>query len=376
MSMLTRCPACTSCYRVVPDQLRVSQGWVRCGQCAEIFDAQAHQIEPFVGLNPAGSSERLMPSQSPLAPENVQNAEVLAQSNTSQSIDTEQVQESIAGVFDSGDSLAEQGTDHEAEERTHPLDQAASTCESSVAAETENPEISDQREVAEVPGEPEKPDQSEKRSEPKEPESVWTDFVTASAESLGRPDKVEPMDPRWASHADPHRLSFLQTRDPVSEAKSGTVAWVLCVSALLVLLGFQWVVQDRDRLLTQFPQIRPALDWTCRALGCQLMAMQDIDALVIDASNLTVAGESSYRMNLKIKNTSKHSVAFPAVELTLLDALDQVLVRKVVMPADVHPVQTEPIGAGQAVEVRIGMTLRDLSPAQRVVGYRLTTFYL
>ncbi len=26
-------------FRVVPDQLRVSEGWVRCGQCHEIFDA-------------------------------------------------------------------------------------------------------------------------------------------------------------------------------------------------------------------------------------------------------------------------------------------------------------------------------------------------
>ena len=26
-------------FKVVPDQLRISEGWVRCGQCAEIFDA-------------------------------------------------------------------------------------------------------------------------------------------------------------------------------------------------------------------------------------------------------------------------------------------------------------------------------------------------
>lgn len=39
--MVTRCPACGTRFRVVPDQLRVSQGWVRCGQCAEVFDAAA-----------------------------------------------------------------------------------------------------------------------------------------------------------------------------------------------------------------------------------------------------------------------------------------------------------------------------------------------
>lgn len=35
-------------FKVVPDQLRISEGWVRCGQCEEIFDAQANlqELEP------------------------------------------------------------------------------------------------------------------------------------------------------------------------------------------------------------------------------------------------------------------------------------------------------------------------------------------
>ncbi|PKO43274.1 MAG: hypothetical protein CVU30_07875, partial [Betaproteobacteria bacterium HGW-Betaproteobacteria-3] len=42
MSLITRCPACTTTFKVVPDQLRISEGWVRCGQCAHIFDASVH----------------------------------------------------------------------------------------------------------------------------------------------------------------------------------------------------------------------------------------------------------------------------------------------------------------------------------------------
>lgn len=44
MSLITRCPACQTLFRVVPDQLRVSQGWVRCGQCHSIFDASLHLL--------------------------------------------------------------------------------------------------------------------------------------------------------------------------------------------------------------------------------------------------------------------------------------------------------------------------------------------
>jgi predicted Zn finger-like uncharacterized protein len=39
MSLITRCPACGTMFKVVPDQLRISEGWVRCGHCAEVFDA-------------------------------------------------------------------------------------------------------------------------------------------------------------------------------------------------------------------------------------------------------------------------------------------------------------------------------------------------
>lgn len=41
MSLSARCPVCTTLFKVVPDQLKVSDGWVRCGQCGEVFDAHA-----------------------------------------------------------------------------------------------------------------------------------------------------------------------------------------------------------------------------------------------------------------------------------------------------------------------------------------------
>ncbi|RZJ16976.1 MAG: hypothetical protein EOO54_16635, partial [Haliea sp.] len=55
MSLITRCPSCGTMFKVVPDQLRISQGWVRCGHCAEVFDASAHlqDREPAVPVEPA-----------------------------------------------------------------------------------------------------------------------------------------------------------------------------------------------------------------------------------------------------------------------------------------------------------------------------------
>jgi predicted Zn finger-like uncharacterized protein len=40
MTAVTQCPQCGTRFRVVPDQLKISNGWVRCGKCAEVFNAQ------------------------------------------------------------------------------------------------------------------------------------------------------------------------------------------------------------------------------------------------------------------------------------------------------------------------------------------------
>lgn len=42
MSLIAICPACNTHFSVVPDQLKISEGWVRCGNCHEVFDAIVH----------------------------------------------------------------------------------------------------------------------------------------------------------------------------------------------------------------------------------------------------------------------------------------------------------------------------------------------
>jgi len=39
MSLATRCSTCGTAFRIVQDQLKVSEGWVRCGRCNAVFNA-------------------------------------------------------------------------------------------------------------------------------------------------------------------------------------------------------------------------------------------------------------------------------------------------------------------------------------------------
>ena len=51
MSLATRCPACGTVFRVVPDQLKVSEGWVRCGRCNSMFSAAGLLFDIDSGLS-------------------------------------------------------------------------------------------------------------------------------------------------------------------------------------------------------------------------------------------------------------------------------------------------------------------------------------
>jgi len=52
MSQITRCPHCQTSFKVVADQLRLAEGWVRCGQCKQIFDAFECLVDDEAWIQP------------------------------------------------------------------------------------------------------------------------------------------------------------------------------------------------------------------------------------------------------------------------------------------------------------------------------------
>ncbi|MDP2240522.1 MAG: zinc-ribbon and DUF3426 domain-containing protein [Burkholderiales bacterium] len=67
MSMVTKCPACNTLFRVTPQQLQAQRGQVRCGQCMTVFDGLGEMTS-----TPAPAAARVPPAtareQGPAAP--------------------------------------------------------------------------------------------------------------------------------------------------------------------------------------------------------------------------------------------------------------------------------------------------------------------
>src|SRR5688572_20437069 len=80
MSMITRCPACGTSFRVMPQHLQAQHGMVRCGRCATVFDgfkalATQRDVSPLEAPPPAvaihggsGIAEISTPSTDDVAP--------------------------------------------------------------------------------------------------------------------------------------------------------------------------------------------------------------------------------------------------------------------------------------------------------------------
>jgi len=149
----------------------------------------------------------------------------------------------------------------------------------------------------------------------------------------------------------------------------------LVALALAGLLAVQVALQHRDVLAARSPGAQALLQRLCAPLGCTLQAPRDISAVVIDSSSFVKArGDASrYELQVALKNTATLGVAMPLLELTLTDAQDQPLVRRVLRPR-------EELGAPPTLEA--GAVWSASTPVQvaagasaAVAGYRLLAFY-
>ena len=147
--------------------------------------------------------------------------------------------------------------------------------------------------------------------------------------------------------------------------------WVLCV-LLTGLLAVQIAWHERDRLAAQTPALRPLLIQLCAALDCELQPYRHIAAVLIDSSGLSKGGHGdSYQLQVTLKNTSAVDVAMPALELSLTDAQEAVLVRRVLLPDEWGGPAVLPAASEWSVRTPVALQ----GAASQLSGYRVLAFY-
>jgi len=139
------------------------------------------------------------------------------------------------------------------------------------------------------------------------------------------------------------------------------------------VLAVQVLHHERDRLFAGEPVLRPWLVPMCEQLACTIGPPRQIESIAIDGSSFNKLRPDTYRLGLTLRNQAAMEVAMPAVELTLTDAQDQPVIRRVLTPSDLYsqgviPARGEWSGS-------IALAVAGNGAASRIAGYRLLAFY-
>lgn len=410
MSLITSCPACGTMFRVVPDQLKISEGWVRCGHCSEIFDASAHlsdesvletlrtaeaappplhapAVPAYLAVDPpeppaelpppavsAADSPAVPPAAPPAAPPAVPAAPAVP--FEPQAADGQEMDDSswpTPSDFPGGP------------QPTTPPDDLASRPSSAYGALPDGAAA-----VAAVAAAAREGDDSSffgTEHEPLEPSPLDGPFVFRRSELVDHnhdepampppppEDQLAAEDHEELAPEEHHDVSFVRQarrrafwRRPLVRA----VLLLVCL-ALAALLALQVGYHERDRLALLQPQLRPALESMCELLQCRLGPPRQIESIVIESSGFGRVRNDTYRLAFTLRNTARVQVAVPAMELTITDAQDRPIARRVLMASE--------LGApGQALAPAsewsgaVGVVVSSPGAA-RVAGYRLLAFY-
>lgn len=315
--LATRCTACGTVFRVVPDQLRVSEGWVRCGRCSEVFNAAATLLDLESGLprpappELAGAATTAPPARS--APAAPAQAPAPSPAPAAATRDFEEAR------FDEHDA---------SEPPPMPVvdDSASRFAASALPPEAEGPAL-----AAEAAPDP--------RAEPEDAPPVAPSFVRQAERAA-----------RWRSR--PVRL----------------LLWLLAVAGSLGLAA-QGLLEYRDLVAARQPALKPLLQALCG--GCDLGAARSINDLTVESSGLVRVEKSSvYRLSVALRNRAAFEVALPALELSLTDAQGQLVARRVIRPAELG---VKPATVAASRELALQATLQAATAP--VAGYTIELFY-
>ncbi|CAN5317691.1 hypothetical protein BH11PSE9_BH11PSE9_37980 [soil metagenome] len=350
MSLATRCIACGTVFRVVQDQLKVSEGWVRCGRCNEVFNALEslfdleHEAPPPWPPVPAAAAVAADASRGGSARDETiapyaRRADESADGSLVDRIDAQVfgAQRVVADAPAPRGYAPDRGTQagSGAQAPVHPL--VGANARADAPDDLAEPEASALFAAASAP-------------------------ATAPAAEPPAPPQLTDTAPDFIRHAD--RLARWQS----PRARAALIAGS---AFLLLMLAGQVAHQFRDVIAARWPDTRPALVAWCGLAGCSLQAPRHIDEIAVESTSLTRAsGPDAFRLAVTLRSRSAIALALPSVDLSLTDVSGQLVARRAITPQDFRAASPLLPPGGEAA---LQLLLSTGNP--RVTGYTVEIFY-
>ena len=385
MSLVTRCPKCSSAFRVVADQLRLHDGLVRCGACSHVFDGFACLDNELPTLtNKVTDPEPNIPM--------VEEFLSVPQEPDPHASSPEP---SAFGV------PAFSGS---------PISSSSTTPVSPMSRASSPPVVMRGRSPAATP-DGSKPLSAQENSAPGMPVNDFERMVQLTHRLAGeltlsaREPLEDRPEPRLFRGADPDAQQLDSTEPVIGEARLrdphlaapgampppfmeredepgmlSTIAWgVACLLAFL-LLTLQVLYVYRNEIGTAIPSLRSPLNLMCARFGCEVSYVRQLERITFTASSLQQTDAPGadgspprYLLKFSMRNRYDKPQPWPSLLLSLTDAGGTVVVRKMVLPHEYLPrtLIDQPFAAGQELNLDLPLVVRGA----QVQGFQLEKFF-
>jgi predicted Zn finger-like uncharacterized protein len=172
------------------------------------------------------------------------------------------------------------------------------------------------------------------------------------------------------------RPGFADTQPAEPRARRPAWIWWIASAVALAALAVQIGFHFRGEIPLLWPAARPALERLCAEIGCDLPLPRRAELMSIEASDLQADGANPGVMVLTatIRNRAVFPQQFPSLELTLTNAQDQAVARRVLQARDYLGRGTD-LEAGFAGNSELAVRVFIEASALKPTGYRLYLFY-
>jgi len=326
MSLATRCTVCGTVFRVVQDQLKVSEGWVRCGRCNEVFNA----LEGLFDLDRETPPPWSPPSAMSQIPMRVQD--------DPEPFDIE------VGNGPGEDPLLIDKIDAQL---LGPRRSESSSTPATRVSERDRLDFPDAKFDSDL-------------AEEEEEEQSFVGPLWPAQEQSQPPARIDA--PEFVRRAQ----EKARWHTPLMRMSLAALA---CVFLLILML--QTMHQFRDGLAARWPSAKPLLEAWCALASCKIEAPRRIEDISVESTALArAATPDSFKLSVALRNRGTLTLALPSVDLSLTDAAGQLVARRVLTPRDFRA-PSSLILPGAESALQLVLTTGN----SRVTGYTVEIFY-
>ena len=347
MSLATRCTSCGTAFRVVQDQLKVSEGWVRCGRCNAVFNALEGLFDLGRDAPADWKEEPFDPLVASLAPPPAEWSSLPSPRDDAagQADDADERRgDGDTPGSDLGELLADPVDAHlfgprkRSEAKPKPAGQLGAR---------DRVEFSDARFDSDL--------FLDNTSIPD------TELATLAVTDSGDLALESAVRPEFVRRADRHaRWQSTSVRITLG---------IACILAALVLAA-QAANHHRDIVAARWPSLRPLLAAWCNPPQCRIEAPRRIDEVLVESTALTrAAAQDAFVLSVTLRSRSDLTLALPSIDLTLTDANGRLVARRALAPRDFNAAEVIAPHAETPLQVMLS------TGTAAVVGYTVEIFY-